>query len=432
MASGATHTLLTPTIIARTALMLLKNNLVMGSQVYRAYEAEFPGSPKKGGTVTIRKPNKFVVSKTRVRATSTISEQSITLTVATQAHVSWSFHMSDLSLTIEEYTERYIRPAASVLSNTVDGDLCGLYTDVYNTVWESTGFVTPSTFMAFGKAMQRLDEEGSPPDERTVVLNPAAHWSMANALSSLYVQEAAGAALRKGFLGRIANCDVFMDQNIKTHTHGHFHDTDSTGSDMLMVVTSAATLITGIVAGATANKSLEIMGMRTTASLSHVFRIGDWFKIQNVYAVNPMSGESTGTLRQFVVTADVSGDSGTASGTATARPVFVEPNMINTGPYKTVNTTPKAGNNIVYVYQNAGKNYPMNLAFHKNAFALVMVPLEKPDGAWGSSITEDGFSIRIVKAYEIDEDDEVVRLDILYGVKTIYPELAVRILGAEA
>ena len=175
MVDYVTSTLLTPTIIAREALRLLKNNLVMGNLVYRDYEAEFPGAPKKGGTVTIRKPNKFKATKARTRATSTVVEDSLTLTVATQAHVSWGFIMSDLTLSIEEYSERYLRPAAATLANTIDADVCALYDDIYNTVWESTGFVNPSTFMVLGKAMQRLDEEACPPEDRVVVFNPAAH-----------------------------------------------------------------------------------------------------------------------------------------------------------------------------------------------------------------------------------------------------------------
>jgi ribosomal protein L31 len=426
----ATHDLLTPTMIAREALRLLRNNMVMGGLVHRAYESEFPGSPKKGGSVQIRKPVKFVVTKSRVRSTSTISEQYITLDVSTQAHVSWNFFSVDLTLTIEEYSERYIRPAAAVLANTVDADLCALYDDVYNTVWESTGFVNPATFMVLGKAMQRLDEEAAPPDDRVIVLNPAAHWSMANALSNWNFKEGGEKALRKGYVGMVANADVYMDQNIKAHTAGTVHDTGSTNSDVILVASTAATLVTGLVAGGSNNQKLELYNMRTTADVSHQWRVGDFFEIANVYAVNPMSGESTGKRRQFVVTADASGGSDTGAGTAGGVIVYVQPDMVNTGPYKTIDTVP-AGQAVVYVYWTQNKVSPPNLAFHKNAFALCMVPLEKPDGQWGTTVTENGISIRVVKDYDIDVDSEIIRLDILYGVKTIYPELACRILGEE-
>ena len=420
-----THDLLTPTIIAREALMLLKNNLVMGNRVYRAYESEYPGAPKKGGTVTIRKPVKFMVTKSRVRSTSVISETSITLTVSTQAHVSWQFSSKDLTLTIEQYSERYIAPATAKIANTIDADLCGLYTDIYNSVWESTGFVTPSTFMVLGKAMQRLDEEAAPPEDRAIVFNPAAHWGMANALHNLNAQNVGEMALRKGFLGRIANCEIYMDQNVKVHYTG-------------LAWASTHTMVYGSTAGTVETATVDADGPATTiqvlrlgvVSTDDALITGDVITIAGCYAVNPMSGESTGALRMFVVTADV-GCTNTGSGSANFVTVHVEPGMVATGPYKNVDTYPAPGAAIGNLH-HAGHYYPQNLAFHKNAFALVMVPLVVPDGVpFSASVTEEGYSIRIVKDYDIDIDADIIRLDVLYGIKTIYPELAVRIWGAE-
>mgnify|MGYP000279675303 CR=1 FL=1 len=426
------NTLINATMIAREALRLLKNNLVMGSRVYRGYEEEFPGNPKKGGTVQIRKPVRFTVTKSRVRTSSVITEQYITMNVTTQAHVSWAFDSNELTMKIEDYSERYIRPAAAKLANTVDGDLTALYADVWNTVWESSGFVTPHTFMVLAKSMQRLDEEGVPPEDRVVVFNPAAHWAMANALTALYQPEVAKAAIRKGYVGTIAGAEIYMDQNIKSHNTGKNHDTGSTNSDVILVASTGAALVTGIVVGGTGNQKIELYNFRTTANIATLLAIGDWFEIANVYAVNPMSGESTGVRRQFVVTADVSGGSKTEVTTGGSVTVYIQPDMINTGPYKTITTVP-AGASIAYFYETNDKNIPQNLAFHKNAFALVFVPLQKPDGvAFAETITDEGYSIRVVKDYDIDNDLEVIRLDILYGVKTIYPELAVRIAGAEA
>lgn len=412
---------LSPNAIAKEALRLLKNNLVMGSNVYRAYEAEFPGDPKKGGSVTIRKPVKFSVTKARTRTSSVITENSITLSVSTQAHVSWAFETAQLALTIEQYSERYLRPACAAIANQIDADLCALYDDVYNSVWESTGHVTPNTFMVLGKAMQRLDEEAAPPEERVVVFNPAAHWSMANALTALYQQEPGTKALRKGYLGQIAGAQIFMDQNIKVHTTGQYGTTAGSDGTGLEVGTTAPT-------GVTFTSALQLCDFNvvTTAAL----KVGDVFTLAGIYAVNPMSGESTGALRNFVVTAEVPVASA-GSGTEHPYTVYIQPDMIHTGPYKTVNSLPSGGV-AVDVFGNTAKNYPQNLAFHKNAFALVMVPLPVPSGVWGSSMSEDGFSIRILKQYGVDADTETCRLDVLYGVKTIYPELAVRIWGAEA
>ena len=436
MATGSTHNLLTATVIVKEALRLFKNNLVMGSNVYMDYEREFPNMPKGGGSIQIRKPVKFKSSKTRVRVTSNITEQYITMSVATQDHVSWQFKMVDLTLSIEQYSERYIRPAVARLANDVDADLCALYKDVPNAVWESTGYVTPHTFMVLGKAMQRMDEEAVPPDDRVVVFNPAAHWSFANALSNWNFKEGGEKALRKGFLGQIANAAVFMDQNIKVHTVGHLGtDTSEHTSGLLNVAVSTACssaagagLPTGIGVNATQNQRINIGGPPCDSKRPAF--AGDVFEISGVYAVNPMSGESTGSLRQFVITTDIA--TATEVTSTDSRVTFeFKPEMLNTGPYKTVTTIPAHEANVV-VRGYTNKNYPQNLAFHRNAFALAMVPLEMPDGVWGDRVTEDGFSIRAVKAYDIDEDVETIRLDILYGVKTIYPEMACRIYGQGA
>jgi hypothetical protein len=286
--------------------------------------------------------------------------------------------------------------------------------------------------MVLGKAMQRLDEEAVPPDDRVVVFNPAAHWSFANALSNLGYKEGSEAALRKGYLGRVANATIYMDQNIKTHVNGVYVTAGATESRLKVQSTadsvSGAGLPTGNGVGVSQNQAILICGINCSTGANAGLKTGDTFTIAGCYAVNPMSGESTGALRQFVVTAHAVP---TVSTTDLDTKVYFQPDMIATGPYKTVDTIPQLEAEVT-VTGGGGDSYPQNLAFHQNAFALCMVPLVKPDGQWAASETEDGISIRVVKDYDIDNDIETIRLDILYGVKTIYPELACRIMGAEA
>ena len=83
-----------------------------------------------------------------------------------------------------------------------------------------------------------------------------------------------------------------------------------------------------------------------------------------------------------------------------------------------------------HVVGTSGGSYVNNMAFHSNAFALCMVPLAMPDGtSFKAQQSEDNISIRVIKDYDIANDTDIIRLDLLYGVKTIYPELAVRVLG---
>ena len=223
-----------------------------------------------------------------------------------------------------------------------------------------------------------------------------------------------------------------MDQNIKQHTVGHLGtDTSEMTTGLLRVGTTAASGVGGGKRAAgtgvdiTGNSWILIQGYTNTTSNSFV--AGDVFRIATCFAVNPMSGESTGTLRDFVVTTAALATDKTSTDSVVR--VDYYPQMIETGPYATVNTIP-ANMSKVWVEGITQKQHPQNLVFHKNAFALVMVPLEVPDGTWSATATEDGYSCRVVKDYDIDVDSEIIRLDVLYGVKTIYPELAVRIFGA--
>jgi len=269
-----------------------------------------------------------------------------------------------------------------------------------------------------------MDEEAVPPEARSIVLNPAANWSLANALKTLHVTEIAKPALRKGYMSTLAGFDIYMDQNIKTHTTGE--DRKSGSSPALLIGLTGGTLMPSTGAG-TLNTHIEIIDVKLVASKA--LKTGDVFTIAGVYAVNPMSGESTGTLREFVVTADAS-CAATETTSGGGVDVYFQPDMIDTGPYKTIDTFPVTAA-AVTVIGNEGEPYPQNMAFHKNAFALVTVPLEMPHGVWGARTSHNGLNIRVVKDYEIDSDTEIVRLDILYGIKTLYPELACRIFGAE-
>ena len=67
----------------------------------------------------------------------------------------------------------------------------------------------------------------------------------------------------------------------------------------------------------------------------------------------------------------------------------------------------------------------------RDAFALAMVPMELPQGAVNPAReTYKGLSVRVVPYYDGTNDLGNWRLDILYGVKAIYPDLATRISGA--
>lgn len=410
-----TQQILTPSIIAQEALMQLENNLVMGNLVHRDYKNEFV---KIGDTVSIRKPVKFEVVDGATRTNQDVEEGSTNITISSRKHVSWNFSTQDLTLSISQYSERYITPAMIALANQVDRDLCSLYSSIWN--WVGTPGQTINAFTDLAAAPQRLDEQAVPQDMRRAVLSPADSWGMIGNLTGLNLGDSGNRspqaeAYRMASLGRVANLDTYMDQNVQRHTVG----AGSTGTPVISgsgQTTTYASVLT------TNSMSLVTKGWTSAAGL----KAGDVFTIDAVFAVNPVSKDTLDYLQPFVLTADVTANATTTNNTT----LTISPAIITSGPYQTVSAAPADAATITYV-GTGGTIYPQNLVFHKNAFALVMVPLEMPDSiGWKARQTHDGISVRLVKDYDIDNDVEIVRADVLYGTKAIYPDLATRASGA--
>ncbi len=412
------NTLITPTVIAREALAQLENNMVMGNNVHREYVNEFV---KVGGTVNIRRPVKFVTSDGATRVDQDVEEANTAITVDQQKHVSWKFSSQDLTLTIEQFSERYIKPAMITLGNTVDVSLASLYYTFWNTV--GTPGTTPSTLANSGALVaQRMDEMAVPADARRyLVMNPAARYAITASAAALNVDAIAETGYRSANVGQLATLNSFSTANIRTHTVGV-----NTGTPL---VNGAAQNVTY----ANANKTTWSQSLITdgwTNSTTGILKQGDVFTIAGVFSVNPVPGEgATGKtvmpdLQQFTVLADA--DSGATTGPAT---LTISPPIIISGPQQTVSAAP-ADNAAITVVGTGATGYPQNLGFHRNALALVMVPMEMPDGvAFKARESANGMSVRVVKDYDIDNDNDIIRLDILYGRKAIFPDLGVRLWG---
>lgn len=387
------NTIVNPNTIANIVLMETQNQMVMGNLVNREYKKEYEsGGVKKGTTVNVRKPTRFRATAGPTRQNQDIKEETTPIVIDKSYHVSWSWAQITKTLSIEEATKRYFKPAAYALATQIDYDLCGLYIDCYNAV--GTAGTTPATYATLADAGRRQDDEGIPDDgSRVMVLNPAASWSIIdNVLKGLYNPQIVGDAIKRGMIGRnLANYDIYKSQMIRRHTPG---------ADFTSVTVNGA--------GQTGS-TLTIAGAS--------FKKGDIFTIAGVYAVNPHTGQSTGVLKQFVATAD---------GTTSAS---IYPSIITSGAYQTVDSVPANGAALTFV-GTASTQYTSNLAFHKDAFALVTVPIELPESAsFKSRMSHDGLSITVVKDFDINAYEEIIRLDVLYGIKTMLPEFAVRVLG---
>lgn len=412
------NTIVTPSMIAKEALMQLENNLVLANQVHRTFEKEFTGG--QGSTVSIRKPVKFYTADGASRVNQDVEEKTTNVVVDQRKHVSWKFSTQDLTLSIEQYSERYIKPAMITLANTVDRAGYNLYRNVWNSV--GTPGTTPASFAAVAAAAQRLDEMAVMADSRSMMLNPAAHYAVAgNQLTLDAIGTMGKSAYEDAKVGRIAKFATFSTQNIANHTVGVATGTPRVNGANQNVTYANAT-------GASWSQTLNTDGW--TNSTTGILKAGDVFTIAGVYAVNPVPGEGTTGktvmpyLQQFTVLADA--NSGASTGPSA---LTISPPIISSGPFQTVSAVP-ADDALITVLGTGGTAYPQNLGFHKNAFALVTVPLEMPDGAaFKARESANGLSVRVVKDYDIDSDEDIIRIDILYGWKAVYPDLASRLWG---
>ena len=391
----SSENLLTPAVVTKETLVMLENNLVAAGKVNRKFENQFV---KIGTSLTIRKPNRFKVSSGPGLSIQNISEPSTSITISNQRHVDFQFSSTELTLTVEEFSERYLKPAAAELANQLDYDVLTLYNQVFNEV--GTPGTVPNAFASLAAVGQRMDEGAVPQDGRTLILNPAAYWSLANALSTLYVKSVAEPAL-KGFLANIANFEIYLDQNIQGQLVGNYGGT-------------------GVVNGA-GQTGASLVTNGWTASITGLLNVGDVFTIAGVFAINPKSRQSTGSLQNFVVTSAANSDSG---GNST---IGIYPAITTSGAYQTVSASP-ANLAALTVKGSANNLYAQNLGFVRDAFGLVTVPMEIPSGVdFAAREMYKNISMRIIRAFDIFNDVFPARVDILYGVAAFYQELACRL-----
>lgn len=392
------NTLLTIAMITREALRVLENNLAFAKGVNREYDDAFGVSGAKiGDTLNIRRPVKYLGRTGTALSVENTTESSVPLVLNTQFGVDVNFSSKELALSLDDFSRRILKPAIARIANKIDEDGLALYREVYNAV--GTPGTTADRLRPYLDAGAKLDFEACPrDDDRSVVIDPLTQAGLVDNLKGLFNSTTnISEQYRKGRMGMTAGFDFGMDQNVQTRVVG----------------SAAADTITVNGAGQTG-------AVLTVAGLTGTLNAGDVFTIAGVFAVNPQSRQSTGQLRQFVVTATTTG------GTT----IPIAPAIVTTGSYQNV-TAAAANSAAVTVLGTSGAVSKVGLAYHRDAFALACADLPLPkNGVVEASRVSDkqlGMSIRMIRAYDINTDQMPCRLDILYGWKTIYPELACRV-----
>ena len=409
------NTWINPTIVAKEALRQLKNNTVMGELVYRGYEQEWARTHngyKPGSSITINAP---VYARVKTSATLDVveaNERSMTLTLDNRLQVSYAVTSEEMTYNAEKNVPRLALAASQAIGEYVDKTLLGLYTGVPNQV--GTPGVTPKDFLTLALANAKLSQHAVPTTDRRCVIDPMAQAYIADALKNLYNPAMVGPAVERAKFSTLAGMDTFVSQNVNMHTCG-----------------TAAGLGTVLIYG-TVTEGDTTLPIDTNGSWTLTLTAGDIFTVADVYGVNPISGANTGALRQFACTTHTdNGTDATIACTPGTAPYKIYSASANEKylPYQTVVALP-ADNAVVSVAGTASLVHPVNLAFHRDAFALAMVPIAVPMSvAWSATANYEGYSMRVLRDYDVTNDQEYLRFDVLFGVKVINPFMSVRIAG---
>lgn len=414
---------LTPKLIMKEFLAHVRNELVMIDLVYRDFDAEITAR-REGDTVYVRRPQNVVVSDGSNLVLQDVEQGEIPITVDQRKHVGLRFTSNDMNLNMPEFVRKAnLKEAARAMAQQIDLSLSGLYNQVPN--WVGTPGQLVNSISDFTKAPERLDELAVPSAERHAVLSTTDGWGLVNTQTGLNsADKLVSTAYTRGELGDLAGCMTYRTQQVRSHTVGAHAGTGNVYLSGQEVTYAAA-----------ADTWTQTLNTDNWTSGACTINKGDIITIADVYAVNPSNKDTLSFLKQFVVQETVSDTSGSIA-------LTISPPIIVSGPYQTVSAAP-LNNAVVTVLGTASTTYKQNMVFHRNAFAFVPVPLITDSSMpVVAQVTDSGnstrlkgaqpgtgLSFRMVRQYDINTDNIITRIDCLYGVKAIRPELATRLSG---
>jgi hypothetical protein len=397
------NSILTIDMITRKALEILENNLVITRNVNRQYDDSFAAEGAKiGSTLRIRLPDRALVTDGAALQVQDDNEQFTTLTVSSQKHIGVNFTTAELTMQMDDFAERVLKPRISQLAASIDADVANSYKYIGNTV--GTPGTAPATSLVLLQAQQKLNEAAASMAPRYATVNPAANAGLVEGMKGFFnPTDTISKQFKNGMMGTgvLGYDEVNMSQSIKQFTTG----------------TRAAT-------GNTTGAAVTVEGSTTltlTVGSGELLAVGDVFTIADCFAVNPQTRESTGSLFQFVVLAS---STVTTTATVTVAPIYSATNAL-----ATVLTLPATSKAVVFVGA-ASTSYPQNLIYHKDAITFATADLLMPQGVdMASRQVHNGISLRVIRQYDINNDRLPCRIDVLYGYSVIRPQMAVRMFG---
>jgi len=398
------NTINTLTFIATEMLRQVKNNLqFLRNTDGEDITARFTEMPKAGTSFTIRKPVRYAGRTGETYTPEDYTERTISVAVQTTDGVDITLTNRELMFSLDKLQERVIRPAAVSLANILDLKALTIATQAVYAAVGTPGTV-PTALKTYNQARAKIAWEGAPPDGQILLVTPDMQVEAVDAGKAFFnPDQAIGEQYKEGLIGRHAGAKVYEIQDPYTHTVGPLGGTPLVNG----AAQSGASLITD----------------GWTAAAAARLKKGDIFTIAAVNAVNPFTRKSTGSLRQFVVTADVSSD---GAGNLTAA---ISPSIVLTGPYQNVDVGP-ADNAALTILGAANVVSPQGLRFQRDAFIFGMCKQPEPGGVeFAKSLVDEqtGISLRFIRDWDTTNNKQLNRVDAVWAFGVAFPEFACRV-----
>lgn len=400
-----------PGVVAKLAAGMLADKVQFAKSIDKADESDFGGKNgyNAGDTIYISKPARFIPGST-ADITSTIqgvTEEKVALPLDIRKVVGIELTSAEIAtdMALKSWAKRILEPAVSSMAQYIETAYLDKAVDAtYNVVGDADGTTVYDTDLALS-ANQKIDENGCALfDDRFFLTTPFGNRSAVNARKGLFQSsDEISKQYKMGYMGTADGFNFMRNNMLPTVTNGN----DVTGAAIDGAVT-------------TGSSTIHIDGI--TTGTGTVLK-GSVFTIAGVYAVHPITKTTLSHLQQFVVTADV-----TASGVSDAD-VAISPTIYGStsGSLQNVSALPADDAAIVFVGA-ASAALRQSLAYHKSAFRMVSVPLVTPGGTdMAAQETKDGFTIRVIRDYDVLTDKLIMRLDFLGGLAATRPEWACRI-----
>lgn len=438
---------LVPEHWANESLMILEENMVAANLVHRDFE---PIIAKYGDVVNTRKPSALAFKRKAVSDNVTVQDAILTnvpVPLDQLAHVSILIRDGEESKSFKNLAEEFIRPAMSGMAGGIDRVVLGQYPQFIRNVAGSLGQISSTNVKGYMLDTRKVMNINKATDgDRNLIWTPNAETEALKL--DLFTQANTvgddGTALRKALLGNKLNFYNYMAQNMgsvatgNTEVHTYLINNASgyaKGTTTFAVDTGAVALGNNsfcVVDGDyTPLRIVSTVGGSTVTSITVAAPGLNKAVVNNavvtVYtpgAVNLSGGYAAGYAKEIIYdtfTVDPQVGQMVSFGTSASNALYTII-AVDTSGKTILLDRPLAAAISNDDAINLGPPGEYNLAFEKNAIALVVRPLSAPlagTGARSAVVNYNGLSMRVVITYDGNKQGHLITFDVLFGVAVL-------------